>query len=269
MTNKLNINFDSDYTLVPNQLFRDKRLTFKAKGLFVQIISLAESWNFSISGLAALSKESAHAIQSAIDELIEYGYLEWLKTTDDLGRYSIEINVFLPDEVSPHGKITSGENSTWKNGDNKRKTNKRETPIKEKPINLAISQNRDLVFEAVCHVCKIDWTKLTKSGRGAIGKAVKELKAVDATPEEIYVKAKILAAKHSVAITPSSLAKHWASLTPESVEQIITDKQRNKALDEYHATQSNMSGIAEQQMEWLEKGLIDQDGNYIKQGEIE
>ncbi len=126
MSNKLNFKFDRDFTVVPNILLRDTRLSYKAKGIFLQIISVPETWEFSVAGLAALAKESRTAIKSGIEELVACGYLEWLKFTNTQGIFSVEVNVFLPDplQVSPHGKITAGENPTWGNVHNKEKKNK-------------------------------------------------------------------------------------------------------------------------------------------------
>ena len=260
---------NANYSTIDNRFLTDKTITPEARFLLAYYLSKPADWHFQNWHILEETGLSEYKFKSLMRELKEQGYVQ-KSNTQVAGKY-----VWTTDVFETRGRDSIGSISTDSNPIGSISTDKENMRITkhENQENIRTihgnSSNRDLVFEAVCHVCKIDWTKLTKSGRGAIGKAVKELKAVDATPEEIYVKAKILAAKHSVAITPSSLAKHWASLTPESVEQIITDKQRNKALDEYHATQSNMSGIAQQQMEWLEKGLIDQDGNYIKQGEIE
>lgn len=65
-----------DYTTMSNFHLRDKELSLKAKGLLSQILSLPEDWNYTVSGLAAINKESRDCIRSAITELEASGYIE-------------------------------------------------------------------------------------------------------------------------------------------------------------------------------------------------
>lgn len=126
MSNKLNFTFDRDFTVVPNILLKDKRLSYKAKGIFLQIISVPENWNFSVAGLSALAKESRAAVQTGIDELVACGYLEWLKINNAKGQFANEINVYIPEPESilPSGKITAGENTARSFEHNKEFKNK-------------------------------------------------------------------------------------------------------------------------------------------------
>lgn len=126
MSNKLNFKFDRDFTVVPNVLLRDTRLSYKAKGIFLQIISVPETWQFSVRGLAALAKESDRAITSGLKELEACGYLEWCKTKTLNNQFSVEVNVFLPDPsaILPYGKTSTGENAIRQNAHNKEKKNK-------------------------------------------------------------------------------------------------------------------------------------------------
>lgn len=74
-------------------------------------------------------------------------------------------------------------------------------------------RRRDEVWDAVIEACGLDPTELTKQGRGAANNAVRQLRDVAATPEEIHRRA----ARHrtqwsGATLTPSSLAKNWAQL---------------------------------------------------------
>ena len=64
-----------DYTTMSNVHLRDKALSLKAKGLLSQILSLPDEWNYSVSGLAAINKESRDSIRTAIVELETCGYI--------------------------------------------------------------------------------------------------------------------------------------------------------------------------------------------------
>jgi hypothetical protein len=58
-----------------NYHLRSKNLSLKAIGLLSKVLSLPDDWDYSISGLTSLCKESTSAIKAALDELKEWGYL--------------------------------------------------------------------------------------------------------------------------------------------------------------------------------------------------
>ena len=64
-----------DYTTMSNFHLKDKKISLKAKGLLSQILSLPDDWNYSISGLAAINRESRDSIRTAIAELEDRGYI--------------------------------------------------------------------------------------------------------------------------------------------------------------------------------------------------
>lgn len=67
--------FDSHYTQIPNDWVRDSRLSLKAIGLLVQLISHNPGWKMSIRSLARANGTGVDTIKSAIVELETYGYL--------------------------------------------------------------------------------------------------------------------------------------------------------------------------------------------------
>ena len=64
-----------NYTVMSNVHLRDKALSLKAKGLLSLILSLPDEWEYSIKGLAAISKEGRDGINSGLQELESAGYL--------------------------------------------------------------------------------------------------------------------------------------------------------------------------------------------------
>lgn len=64
-----------NYTVMSNQHFHVTNMSLKAKGLLSLILSLPDSWNYSISGLASLCKESIPTIRNTLKELEQLGYL--------------------------------------------------------------------------------------------------------------------------------------------------------------------------------------------------
>ena len=65
-----------DYTTICNRIFKDRRLSLKAKGLLAMLLSFSDNWNLSIKGLIAILKEGETAIRSTMNELIKNGYVE-------------------------------------------------------------------------------------------------------------------------------------------------------------------------------------------------
>lgn len=85
-----------DFTVLSNYHLKDNGLSLQAKGLLSVMLSLPDDWKYSISGLAAISKEGKKAIKSTLDELKEHGYLVVTKHAPKAGdRYiSYEYDVF-------------------------------------------------------------------------------------------------------------------------------------------------------------------------------
>ena len=69
------VNKTKDYTVMSNSHLRDKRLSFKAKGILSVMLSLPEKWDYSIAGLETLSSDGSSATRSALKELELNGYL--------------------------------------------------------------------------------------------------------------------------------------------------------------------------------------------------
>lgn len=68
------------YTIIENAVFMDYELSYKAKGLLCQMLSLPDGWSFSIEGLARLSSDGKASVASALDELKEAGYFSRRQT---------------------------------------------------------------------------------------------------------------------------------------------------------------------------------------------
>ena len=77
---------NKNYTVMANYHLRDKNLSCKAKGLLSMILSLPEDWNYSVRGLAAISKESVGGINSILKELEKTGYLTRTQPRDENGK---------------------------------------------------------------------------------------------------------------------------------------------------------------------------------------
>ena len=82
------VNKTADYTVISNTHFKEKGMSLKAKGLLSLMLSLPDEWDYSINGLAALSKDGKDSVMNTLSELEQFGYLKRTKLCDDKGRYA-------------------------------------------------------------------------------------------------------------------------------------------------------------------------------------
>ena len=83
-----------DYTTICNRIFKDRRLSLKAKGLLAMLLSFSDSWKLSISGLEAILKEGKASIRTTINELIKHGYVEKEQIREDGMFLGVDYTVF-------------------------------------------------------------------------------------------------------------------------------------------------------------------------------
>ena len=75
-----------DFTTMFNHHLRNKNLSLKAKGLFAVILSLPNTWSYSLKGLAAICREKTDAVRSAMKELEREGYITRSRKRDKDGK---------------------------------------------------------------------------------------------------------------------------------------------------------------------------------------
>lgn len=66
---------DSNFTIISAKLLRTNKIRNKLIGFMLKVLSLPNSWNFSMSGLKAICKEGKTAVHNAVNKLIDKGYL--------------------------------------------------------------------------------------------------------------------------------------------------------------------------------------------------
>ena len=64
-----------DYTVMANHHLKNRELTLKAKGLMSVLLSLPDDWDYTLAGLARISREGVDAIREAVKELERAGYV--------------------------------------------------------------------------------------------------------------------------------------------------------------------------------------------------
>lgn len=73
--NKVVVKIDKDFTVIPNEIIRNKEMSCNAKMILITMLSLPPEWDFSVNGLALLVKEGRDAVSSALKELEKFGYI--------------------------------------------------------------------------------------------------------------------------------------------------------------------------------------------------
>ncbi|MBQ8922485.1 MAG: hypothetical protein IJ060_13415 [Oscillospiraceae bacterium] len=66
---------DSNFTIISGKLLRNKEIRNKLLGFMLKVLSLPNSWRFSMPGLTAICKEGRTAVHNAVGKLIDMGYL--------------------------------------------------------------------------------------------------------------------------------------------------------------------------------------------------
>ena len=75
-----------DYTVMSNHHFRNRNLSLKAKGVMSLMLSLPDDWDYTVAGLATLSKDGLDSVRSALKELEREGYLKMERERDAKGK---------------------------------------------------------------------------------------------------------------------------------------------------------------------------------------
>lgn len=64
----------SNFTIVPNEILRDRNMTFAEKGLLAYLLSLPDNWDIRVSVIAETFGETERGILKLLKGLIEMGY---------------------------------------------------------------------------------------------------------------------------------------------------------------------------------------------------
>jgi hypothetical protein len=85
---------EANFVMVRNAVARDERLSFRARGVLVAILSRPDDWSISAENLAREGSESVGVIYKTLKELEEAGYVKRRRVRNGLGQVRTETLVF-------------------------------------------------------------------------------------------------------------------------------------------------------------------------------
>lgn len=185
-----------DYTVMSRSHLRDKELSLKAKGLMSLMLSLPEDWDYSVKGLATLSKDGRESIIGAIKELEEHGYLVRTQIKNSNGRFvGYDYEAFEnPSAGKPFTENPLTEKPTQYNIEqyNKEKYIIEESILKREEKEIKEKREKDLPFSEELNTAIEEWfayKKEKKQSYTAIGKKtlLNRLKEMVEKHNETYV----------------------------------------------------------------------------------
>ena len=91
--------YSKGFTTTSNTIIRDERLTWKARGIFNYLWSMPDDWDFYAKEVAKHAKDGIHSLDSGLEELAKYGYLERTRLRDEKGRFGAPVWILHDDPV--------------------------------------------------------------------------------------------------------------------------------------------------------------------------
>ena len=85
---------DSHFAVFTNDVIRDTRLSYKARGILLELLSRPDNWRISADSLAASGIDGRESILSGLKELRDVGYIVTTRIQDEKGRWTTESVVY-------------------------------------------------------------------------------------------------------------------------------------------------------------------------------
>lgn len=106
-----------NYTVMSNYHFKEKKMSLKAKGLLSLMLSLPDNWDYSVKGLAKLSKDGKDSVMSGLKELEAFGYLVRNQLFTEAGHFDgYEYVIFeMPQSIQPKSENPKTEKTDTEN----------------------------------------------------------------------------------------------------------------------------------------------------------
>ena len=125
---------NSNYTTMCNYHLRDQGLSLKGKGLLSMLLSLPDTWNYSVRGLSSITPDGVDGVLTALKELERLGYLERNQQRESNGRMGrAEYVIYEMPRKNPCSESPCTEKPYAVNPDT-------DTPVTENPAQLSTNR---------------------------------------------------------------------------------------------------------------------------------
>lgn len=85
---KIKKRYEEHYTVVDNDLVKDNRLTWKARGILLYLWSMPDDWEYREIEVARHAKDGRASLRAGLDELEQFGYLTRKQDHKKDGKFS-------------------------------------------------------------------------------------------------------------------------------------------------------------------------------------
>jgi len=172
--NTLINNIKDNYTRVPNEIVNDKRLTWKARGIFLYLMSKPDDWQFYVDEIGQWATDGKTALNTGLKELEEFGYLLRKKRIDEQRKFAGWLWIIkLPDNTVSR----QAENPTVGNNDIREtpvynKTDSNKTELSKTDIDIYIHRFEEFwdLYDKKLErrKCESKWKKLSSDDKESI-----------------------------------------------------------------------------------------------------
>ena len=129
---KKTINKKENFTSIHNKLINNSRISLKAKGIMLYMLSKPENWKYNPKEITKNSKDGLDSVYSGIKELIEAGYISRTRHSDGTVDYFVVEDVEENDIVDFSKKENPNRENPNRENPNRENPN-RENPNRENP----------------------------------------------------------------------------------------------------------------------------------------
>lgn len=212
-------NKKNNYTVIDNHVFRNKNISFKAKGLLCQMLSLPDNWEYSLEGLVTLSSDGISSVRSALKELENQMYFKRRRLYKDGKVAGVEYIV---------SETPMCENLILENLKQENLNLENQAQLNTNTIKTRKESNKKSMYDCVPDYLKdafMEWAEMRKK----IKKPIPSEKSVTRALNKLYGLTKDKGKQ--IAIIEQATDKNWLSFYPLKEEK--QEQPRSKAYKEF------------------------------------